>query len=122
MGIRRGDIIYADFSCYRNSSIQAGLRPAVVISNNRANEHSPVITVVPLSSQTSKKIYLPTHVAIQKNSDNLLPKDSIFLGEQVGTLDVNRIIAQAGSIDKDMMQKLTKAVLIQIGVVDVFNR
>lgn len=30
---------------------QSGIRPAVIVSNNRANKHSPVITVVPLTSK-----------------------------------------------------------------------
>ena len=35
-----------------------------VVSNNKANKHSTVITVVPLSTKIYKKQSLPTHVFI----------------------------------------------------------
>ena len=50
MKIRRGDILYADLGVQYQESMQGGMRPVVVVSNNRANKHSTVITVVPLST------------------------------------------------------------------------
>lgn len=61
MKIKRGDIIIADLGQHE-TSIQSGIRPCVVMSNDMANKHSPVITVVPLTSKIHKKEYLPTHV------------------------------------------------------------
>ena len=46
MSIRRGDILYADLGVQYQGSLQGGMRPVVVVSNNRANKHSMVITVV----------------------------------------------------------------------------
>ena len=63
--IRRGDILYVDMGEEYEGSIQGGMRPMVVVSNNLANKFSPVITVVPLTSRTYKKRYLPTHVLIR---------------------------------------------------------
>lgn len=34
--------------------VQYGVRPAIVISNNKANENSPAITVIPLTSNRKK--------------------------------------------------------------------
>lgn len=65
---KRGDIYYVDFGQNIDSNKQCGIRPAVIVSNNRANEHSPVITVVPLTSRTYKKRSLPTHVFIQNGA------------------------------------------------------
>ena len=64
MKIRRGDILYADLGVQYQGSMQGGMRPVVVVSNNRANRHSTVITVVPLSTKIYKKRNLPTHVFI----------------------------------------------------------
>lgn len=61
---KRGDIYYADFGVKMGSCEQGGIRPAVVVSNNKANANSPVITVVPLTTKIWKKPYLPTHVQI----------------------------------------------------------
>ena len=44
----------------KDGSKQGGVRPALVVSNNKANKHSPVVTVVPLSARVWKKKYLPT--------------------------------------------------------------
>lgn len=67
MSIRRGDILYADLGVQYQGSLQGGMRPVVVVSNNRANKHSMVITVVPLSTKSIKSrifppmyLYLPT--------------------------------------------------------------
>ena len=52
---KRGDVYYVDFGHNIESCKQSGIRPAVVVSNNRANFYSPVITVVPLPSRIHKK-------------------------------------------------------------------
>lgn len=54
MKIRRGDIIIADLGQHE-TSIQSGIRPCVVMSNNMANRYSPVITVVSLTLKIHKK-------------------------------------------------------------------
>lgn len=51
---KRGDIYYVDFG-EKDGSKQGGVRPALVVSNNKANKHSPVVTVVPLSARVWKK-------------------------------------------------------------------
>lgn len=82
---KRGDIYYVDFGQNIDSNKQCGIRPAVIVSNNRANEHSPVITVVPLTSRTYKKRSLPTHVFIPKGCG--LERNSLALAEQVEAID-----------------------------------
>ena len=64
MKIRRGDILYVDLGVQYQGSIQGSMRPVVVVSNNMANKHSTVITVVPLSTKINKKRNLPTHVFV----------------------------------------------------------
>ena len=51
--------------CSTRGSIQGCMRPVVVVSNNMANKHSTIITVVPLSTKNLlKKRNLPTHVFV----------------------------------------------------------
>lgn len=61
---KRGDIHFVDFGKNIDTSKQYGIRPIVIISNNKANDHSSVITVVPLTSRINKKRFLPNHVYI----------------------------------------------------------
>ena len=83
---KRGDVYYVDFGHNIESCKQSGIRPAVIVSNNRANLYSPVITVVPLTSRIHKKRSLPTHVYIPRGCGTGLPKSSMALADQVETI------------------------------------
>ena len=117
---RRGDIYYVDFGDSIDTCKQTGIRPAVVVSNNKANEHSPVITVVPLTSKINKKKFLPTHVYIPFDVIHGLSYGSIALAEQVEAIDKVRLIIKMGSIANDeIMGKITRAIQVQIGVFEI---
>lgn len=121
MKIRRGDILYVDMGGQNQGSMQGGLRPVVVVSNNMANKHSTVITVVPLSTKINKKRTLPTHVFVSAYKSEGLEQRSIALCEQVTALDYGRIIENMGKVDKDTLARITEAVQVQVGVFDKYN-
>lgn len=122
MRIVRGDIVIVDFGHHEETSLQSGIRPAVVVSNNKANYHSPIITVVPLSSRISKKINLPTHIDININDCVGLERQSIALAEQVIAVDKMSVLNKTGFIkNHDVIAALTNALQIQIGVYENFN-
>ena len=116
---KRGDIYYVDFG-EKDGSKQGGVRPALVVSNNKANKHSPVVTVVPLSARVWK--YLPTHVQIPLKKSSGLNKPSMALAEQVETLDKTRLGERIGEVLDDMvMEQITVALQIQIGAYAEYN-
>lgn len=118
---KRGDIYFVDFGV-RDGSKQGGVRPALVVSNNKANKHSPVVTVVPLSARVWKKKYLPTHVQIPVKKSSGLDKPSMALAEQVETLDKARLGEKIGEvIDEMVMNQVTVALQIQIGAYAEYN-
>lgn len=121
MKIRRGDILYVDLGVQYQGSIQGSMRPVVVVSNNMANKHSTVITVVPLSTKINKKRSLPTHVFVSAYKSEGLEQHSIALCEQVTALDYGRIIENMGKVDKDTLARITEAVQVQVGVFDKYN-
>lgn len=117
---KRGDIYFVDFGQNIDSNKQCGIRPAVIVSNNRANEHSPVITVVPLTSRVYKKRSLPTHVFIPKSCG--LDRNSLALAEQVESIDKKNLREKRGSItDTAVMERIIRAIQIQIGVDERYN-
>lgn len=119
---KRGDIYSVDFGNNHDSHKQSGIRPAIVVSNNKANANSPVITVVPLSSRVWKRRYLPTHVFIPLRKESGLDRPSIALAEQVEALDKKRLGEKIGEISDDtVMEKLTVALQIQIGAYSEYN-
>ena len=121
MKIRRGDILYADLGGQYQGSMQGGMRPVVVVSNNMANKHSTVITVVPLSTKIFKKKNLPTHLFVPAYRAEGLERHSIALCEQVTALDYGRIIENMGKVDEETLARITEAVQVQVGVYDKYN-
>lgn len=121
MKINRGDILYVDLGMQYQGNIQGGMRPVVVVSNNRANEHSTVITVVPLSTKIYKKRNLPTHVFISAYKTRGLDQHSIALCEQVTALNFDHIIDYIGKVDEETLSRITEGVQVQVGVFDKYN-
>ena len=115
MKIRRGDILYADLGGQYQGSMQGGMRPVVVVSNNMANKHSTVITKI------FKKKNLPTHVFVSAYRAEGLEQHSIALCEQVTALDYGRIIENMGKVDEETLARITEAVQVQVGVYDKYN-
>lgn len=92
--MKRFEIWLANLPKLENSHIQCGSRPVVIVSNDAANANSPVITVVPLTSQRHK-LAMPTHVYLRGQG---LERDSIALCEQVMAVDKRRLTRRIGSV------------------------
>lgn len=81
-------------------------RPALVITNNINNEYSSVLTVIPLSSNTSK-IY-PFEVLLP--SGNGLEKDSKIMVNQIRTIDKIRLIKKLSTVSRGILKKVESAI------------
>ena len=99
-----------------DTHVQYGVRPAIVISNDAANENSPVVSVIPLTSNR-KKGQLPTHVFI---SNPGLTCSSIALCEQIHSLDKGRMIKKLGQITNPFTIKAVEyGLAVQLGLVSL---
>lgn len=112
--IRRGDVWLADLRIGAIGSEQGEIRPVLVVQNNIGNKFSPTVTVVPLTTKR-KKNNLPTHVLI---NDLFLTSPSIALVEQIRTIDKSRFMKYLGTLDANIMNKINKAIAIQMGLFD----
>lgn len=74
--ILRGEIYYVRPASVNVGSEQIAGRPAIVVSNDKANQYSPVVEMVYLTTQP--KGSLPTHVDITS-----VERPSIALCEQI---------------------------------------
>ena len=86
MKIERGDILMVNLGQVPGTSLQSGIRPVVVVSNNKANTYSPVVTVVPFTSRVYKKRYLPTHVFINRYEMVGLKRHGLVLARRPGRM------------------------------------
>lgn len=80
---QRGDVVLIDVPVPTSGHVQGGMRPWIIVQNNKGNQFSPTSIVVPLTTKF-KRIELPTHVAITWGS--LRP--SMVACEQVRVIDV----------------------------------
>lgn len=78
--VKRGDIWFVELERMQGDVIY-GMRPAVVVSNDRTNRHAEIVTVIPLTS--AKKHPLPCHVAVAGYG---LERESVALTEQIVTI------------------------------------
>ena len=113
---KRGDIIYVDLGKHGNSSIQSGMRPCLVISNNKNNRYSTNLCVCPFSGKLKDN---PVHVKVKPSDVNgYFLKESDCLVEQIVTIDKKQVVSKVGNIpeNSEVMQAINKAVCIQLGV------
>lgn len=105
--IKCGDIFFADLS--GEGSLQTGLRPVIVVSNDTGNYFSSVVTVIPLTSK--KKKMLPTHTTLCPSMLNGLRKESIALAEQITTIPQEYLVDKIGHLNNRELNCVRVAVL-----------
>lgn len=115
--MRRGDIYMVDFEPVRGSEANK-IRPAVVVSNNAANEavenrSRGVITVVPLTSNTADvrkfQVFLPA-------GDSRLDKDSKAQCELMRAVSYERLRRRVGSVPRQRMAEIDAALRRQLAL------
>ena len=111
--IARGDLFSACLDPVVGSE-QGGIRPVLVIQNDVGNRYSPTVIVLAITGQVNKA-RLPTHVPIACEGTGL-QKDSVVLAEQIRTLDKRRLRERIGTLKPEVMDKVTMALKISLGV------
>ena len=104
---KRFDVWYADLGENKNSRVMSGMRPVLIISNNKNNQYSPIVLAVPLTSSITKK-RIPVHVPLTAQESGL-KKDSTILFEQHLTLDKSQLIHKFVSIPESYHGRLQYA-------------
>lgn len=124
MKVKRGELYYVNFgniSFREQSSLQKGIRPAIVLQNDIGNEHSTTTIVAPLT--TRQKHILPTHIDVDKDNINNLRTNSTILLEQITTIDKYSIIKKIGIIeDEKIISKINFGLLISVGIKKFFQK
>lgn len=112
-----GDIYYCDLG-QGEGSIQAKLRPVLIIQNNVGNENGPTTLVAAISS-VIKKMYMPTHILLDTTCG--LKKKSIVMLEQVFTVNTATDLKQyVGCLtDRGTIIAVKKGIAIETGVIEL---
>jgi len=112
MEFKRGDVILIDL-LPTVGSVQSGKRFGLVIQNDVGNKYSTTIIVGLL---TTKIKDLPTHVFIESDNVNKLKEDSMFMGEQLITIDKTQICKNIGNVSSKIMDKIDNAICISLAI------
>ena len=110
--VHRGDVFYYSFSREETGSEQNGYgngRPCVIVSNEKNNEFSPTVCIVPITSKEKKP--LPTHVFVDIGSVY-----GTALAEQVTTISKERLTTFCGELDEKILKELNKAISVQLDI------
>jgi len=113
MNIKRGQIRLAVLDPVVGKEISK-TRPVVIVSNNKNNEFSGTVTILPVNSKNVQRIY-PFEVLLPKRAGKL-PKTSKVKADQIRTLDKSRIVKLIGTIGKKEMAEIERAIKIHLAL------
>lgn len=105
----RGDVVWVSDSKGTGSE-QRGERPALIVSNDTANEHAPIVTIVWLTTQEKKP--LPTHCEV------IGKEKSTALCENVTTISKERVGAFIRTASYTEMENVDRCIAIALGIYD----
>lgn len=109
--IKRGEVYQANLG-KQEGSIQAGVRPVVIVSNNLNNKFSPTVNILPITSKTKNNIPVHVEIGITEGLSQL----STVLVEQVVTINKNQLTKLIGQCSEQKMYQIEKAILLQNGI------
>ena len=112
--LKKGEIYFANLDPTMGAEIKK-IRPVLIVSNDLNNQFSPLITVIPLTSQIDR-IY-PAEVVLTQAA-TMLNKDSKAQCHQIRTISKMRIqtTTPAGKIDKALMQQIHQAIQLHLDI------
>jgi len=113
MNIKRGCVYLASLDPTVGKEISK-TRPVVVVSNDINNTYAGTVSILPVTSKNTKKIY-PFEIFLSKGSANL-PKNSKVKADQIRTIDKSRIVQFIGVLNEKEISQIEKAISIHLGL------
>ena len=110
--IKRGQIYYADLSPVVGSE-QGGIRPVLIVQNDKGNKYSPTVIVAIITSRNTKA-KLPTHIWLSV-TDGFKINSMVEL-EQLRTIDKSRLEDYIGEVQEGEQRLIDEALKISLAL------
>lgn len=94
-----------------DGSVQSGVRPCVILGNDRGNKFSPVVIVSPLTTKIKKP--MPTHVFVNAEDCNVF-ENSVVLCEHIITIDKKHLQYKLFELPFSYLKKINNAAKISL--------
>ncbi len=104
--MKRGEIWWVSFDPSVGGETRKK-RPAVIISNNAANQFLNRVQVIPLTSSVGKLYPSETYITLRR-------KKAKAMADQLTTVSKKRLFNQAGTVSKTELEGLERAIMIQL--------
>ena len=104
--MKRGEVWWVNFDPSIGGEVRKK-RPAVIISNNAANQFLNRVQVVPLTGSVGKLYPSESYITLRG-------KKSKAMADQLTTVSKKRLINQAGSLSKTELEGIERAIMIQL--------
>jgi len=113
--ILQGDIYWADLSPTTGRE-QRGRRPVLIVSRNEINRMPLTILVMvgTGAEHFGPRDHFPTDIWVSA-TDSGLPKDTVFLGVQMRSLDRARLVSPIGRLSQQRLPEVWDAVRFVMG-------
>jgi len=101
--IRRGDIYWVDLPDSKGREIK-DTHPALVVSNDRQNNASPLIVIIPITSLKAgdEVFFFQAPITLEKKS--------VILVDQIRTLDRDKFKDKITEIDSGLMEEVERKI------------
>ena len=112
----RGEVYLVNFDLTLGSEIKK-TRPALIIQNDIANEHSPITIVAAITSKFDNTLY-PTEVEISAGEGGL-KQNSVVLLNQIRSIDRQRLTKKLGKVKDLTLRKVDLSIKISLGLIEI---
>ena len=107
--IKQGEIYIVTINNTVGSEQEVVHRPCLIVQNNKGNEYSRTTIILPMTKKNKNK--LPTHYVLKKKKYPFLEHDSLVLGEQIKTIDIQYCLEKRiGEISIDDLREIIKII------------
>jgi mRNA interferase MazF len=106
--IKRGEVFLVNFDPTLGSETKK-TRPAIIVSNDINNEHSPIISIAPITSNITRvysfEVEIPPGIGGLKNRSKIMIN-------QTRAVDKARLIKKLGRLPPDILASINRALML----------